>query len=78
MIDDLSLLFSDNAYPDDVNVVHYVNRDTIAVRYGDRPKNVEDYDAIEYNFGLYITQAETIANERLRIRNQMAQENKMR
>ena len=78
MIDDISFLYSDHSIPEDERSIIYAHRDLVAKRYADSPQNVEKYDPFSYNFGVFCESAENIAKERIHIRNQMQQENKMR
>ncbi len=77
MIDDISFLYSDNAIPEDERTIIYVQRDMVAKRYCDSPKNVEDpnkYDVFDYNMGVFCESGENIAQQRLQIRRQLASE----
>ena len=68
MIGEISLIYSDNAIPDEPRLGLYVQRDLVATRYSDTPKNVDDYDAFDYSFGFLCPSAENMAQSRLQAR----------
>lgn len=76
MSQEISLIYSDGAMPEDHRINIYVTRDLIAQRYSDSPSNVDDYDPFDYNFGIFCHNGEEIARKRIQSREDMKNNNR--